>query len=133
MTDDVFERGLKIRKEVLGEEYVERSLKNADAFSMPFQELVTRCCWGETWGRAGLSRKQRSLNNLCITAAGHRMHEFKLHFGGALDNGCSLVELRETLLQIAVYAGIPAGVEVFRIAREVFEERGIDPGAELES
>ena len=86
---------------------------------------------GRKWAREGLSRKQRSLNNLCITAAANRMHEFKLHFGGALENGCSLLEIRETLLQIAIYAGMPAGVEVFRIAREVFEERGIDVEAEL--
>ena len=125
MPSEKYDTGLRIRKEVLGDEYVERSLNNADAFNRDFQELVTEYCWGAVWGREGLSKKQRSLNNLCMLSALNRPHEFKLHFRGALRNGCSLDELRETLLQIAIYCGIPAGIEAFRIAREVLKEEGI--------
>jgi 4-carboxymuconolactone decarboxylase len=126
MSAELFELGLEIRKEVLGKDYVEKALANADEFNHDFQRLVTEYCWGGTWGRGVLSKQQRSLNNLCMLAALNRAHEFKLHFRGALRNGCSLDELRETLLQIAVYCGIPAGVEAFRIAREVFAEEGVD-------
>lgn len=120
-----YETGLKIRKEVLGEEYVERALGAVDDFNRDFQEMVTEYCWGGTWGRGVLSKKQRSLNNLCILSALNRSHEFKSHVRGALTNGCSLDEIRETLIQIAVYCGIPAGVEAFRLAREVLDEQGI--------
>ena len=131
MSSEKYDVGLKIRKEVLGAEYVERSLNSADDFNRDFQEMVTEYCWGGIWGRGGLSKKQRSLNNLCMLSALNRPHEFKLHFRGALRNGCSLDELRETLLQIAVYCGIPAGIEAFRIAREVLKEEGVavDGGA----
>jgi 4-carboxymuconolactone decarboxylase len=123
MASELFDRGLAIRKEVLGEEYVARALEGVDDFNRDFQTLVTEYCWGGTWGREGLSRRQRSLNNLCILAALNRPHEFELHFRGALRNGCTREELRETLIQIAVYCGIPAGVEAFRIARRVLEDR----------
>ena len=125
-TDDRYTTGLKIRKEVLGKEYVETALNNADEFNHDFQNLVTEYCWGGTWGRGVLSKQQRSLNNLCMLAALGRSHEFKLHFRGALRNGVAHEELRETLLQIAVYCGIPAGIESFRIAREVFKEENIE-------
>ncbi len=129
MSEELYETGLRIRKEVLGEAYVERALASADDFNQEFQDLVTEYCWGATWGRGVLSKQQRSLNNLCMLSALNRPHEFKIHFRGALRNGCSLDELKETLIQIAVYCGIPAGVEAFRLAREVLNEEGIKVGA----
>jgi 4-carboxymuconolactone decarboxylase len=123
-----FARGLEARRRVLGDEYVTRAFENADAFNFGFQQFVTESCWGEVWGRSALSDRQRSLNNLCILAALNRGAEFKLHFRGALRNGCTLDELRDTLVQVAVYAGVPAGVEAFRLAREVLADEGVDPG-----
>ena len=128
MTSKRYEIGLKVRKEVLGEEYVERALAGADDFDRDFQHMVTEYCWGGTWGRGVLDRKQRSLNNLCMLSALNRGHEFKTHVRAALGNGCSLDEIRETLLQVAVYCGVPAGVEAFRLARAVFEEQGVEIG-----
>ncbi len=125
MASETYETGLKIRKEVLGEEYVSKALDNADSFNREFQNLVTEYCWGASWGGEALSRKQRSLNNLCMLSALNRGHEFKIHFRGALKNGCTLDEIRETLMQVAIYAGVPAGVEAFRLAREVINEDGI--------
>jgi 4-carboxymuconolactone decarboxylase len=125
MSDDLYDRGLQIRREVLGDAYVDRALQNVDGLNRDFQRLVTEFAWGAVWGREGLSRQQRSLNNLCLLAALNRPTEFELHLRGALHNGCSPVEIRETLLQIAVYAGMPAGVEAFRIARRVFAEEGV--------
>ena len=122
MPSEQFERGIEIRKEVLGEEYVDRAMANVDDFNRDFQALLNEYCWGGVWAREGLSRKQRSLNNLCMLAALGRSEEFALHFRGALRNGCTLEELRETLLQIAVYCGMPAAVESFRIARRVLAE-----------
>lgn len=124
-----FEVGMEARTRVLGEEYVTRALSTADSFNLEFQQLVTEYCWGEIWGRTVLTDKQRSLNNLCILAALNRPHEFKSHFRGAIRNGATLDELRDTLMQIAVYAGIPAGVEAFRLGREVLEAEGIVPEA----
>ena len=122
-----FEVGMEARTRVLGEEYVTRALSTADSFNLEFQQLVTEYCWGEIWGRTVLTDKQRSLNNLCILAALNRATEFKIHFKGAIWNGASLDELRDTLIQIAIYAGIPAGVEAFRLAREVLDAEGITP------
>lgn len=122
-----YDIGMSQRKKVLGAEYVEKSVGSADSFNKEFQRIVTEYCWGEAWGQPTLSDKQRSLNNLCMLAALGRSHEFELHFGGALNNGCTLDELKETLVQIAIYCGIPAGVESFRIARKVLKDRGIDP------
>ncbi len=121
-----FEAGIEARTRVLGQEYVDRAFGTADSFNFQFQQIVTEACWGEVWGRSTLSDRQRSLNNLCIIATLNRAHEFKIHFRGALRNGCTLDELRDTLVQIAVYAGIPAGVEAFRLAREVLAEEGIE-------
>jgi len=118
-----YQKGLEIRKEVLGAEHVERALASADEFNREFQDIVTEYCWGMVWGSEGLTRKQRSILNLGMLAALGRSHEFELHFRGALKNGCTLEELRDTLTQIAVYCGIPAGVEAFRIARRVLDER----------
>ena len=126
MASDQYETGLNIRKEVLGEEYVDAAMAKADDFNRDFQEMVTEYCWGGSWGRGVLSKQQRSMLNLGMLVALNRPHEFKLHFLGALTNGVSLKEIREVLIQIAIYCGIPAGVEAFRIAREVFKEEGID-------
>ena len=129
MDQERFEVGKAARGRVLGEEFVTRAFSTADSFNLEFQQMVTEYCWGEVWGRTVLSDKQRSLNNLCILAALNRSHEFKLHFKGAITNGATLDELRDTLIQIAVYAGIPAGVEAFRLGREVLEAEGIVPPA----
>jgi 4-carboxymuconolactone decarboxylase len=123
MSSEDFDRGLAIRREVLGAEYVDAAIKNVDDFNREFQKLVTEYCWGRIWGNKGLSRQQRSLNNLCMLAALNRAHEFELHFKGALRNGCSIEEIRETLMQITIYCGVPAGVEAFRIARKVLAEQ----------
>ncbi len=128
MSTERYEIGLKVRKEVLGEEYVERALAGADAFNSYFQEFVTEYCWGAAWGRGVLSKQQRSLLNLAMLSALNRPHEFKTHVRGALTNGCSLEEIRDTLLQVAVYCGVPAGAEAFRLAREVFEAEGVEIG-----
>jgi len=114
-----FEKGLAIRREVLGPEYVDAALARADDFSREFQELVTEYCWGAGWGGEALSRRDRSLLNLVMIGALNRSEEFKLHLRGALRNGCTLAEIKEALIQLAVYAGIPAGVEAFRNARQV--------------
>jgi 4-carboxymuconolactone decarboxylase len=122
MSRELFEKGLEIRKAVLGKEYVENSLKNADDFNLPMQELSTEYCWGWTWGREGLSRKQRSMINLAMISALNRPHELKLHVKGALVNGVTRDEIREILLQVAIYCGIPAGIDSFRIAKEALAE-----------
>jgi len=126
MASEQFDIGLAIRKEVLGEEYVDAALAKSDDFNRDFQHMVTEHCWGGTWGRGVLTKQQRSILNLGMLAALNRQHEFKLHLLGALTNGVILKEIREVLLQIAIYCGIPAGVEAFRIAREVFKAEGID-------
>jgi 4-carboxymuconolactone decarboxylase len=122
MTNEIFDRGLAIRKEVLGTEYVENAIRNADEFNMPMQELTTEYCWGYVWGREGLSRKTRSMLNLAMISALNRPHELKIHVKGALKNGVTKAEIREVLLQVAIYCGVPAGVDSFRIAREAFNE-----------
>jgi 4-carboxymuconolactone decarboxylase len=119
-----FDGGMKIRREVLGAEYVDRNMAAADEFSMAMQDLTTRYCWGDIWARPGLDRKQRSMINLAMIAALNRPHELKAHVKGALANGLSKDEIKEVLLQVAVYAGIPAGMDSFRLAREVFAEMG---------
>ena len=120
------DKGLKVRREVLGDEYVDRAMKSANDFNRNFQELVSEFCWGECWGDPTLDKKQRSLLNLGMIAALNRMHEWELHFRGAIRNGLTHNELRAILTQIAVYCGIPTGVECFRIARKVLDEK---PGA----
>ncbi len=122
--EELYRTGLAKRRQVIGEEYVDRALADATAFDQDWQRLLTEYCWGEVWGGTALSDRQRSLHNLCLLAALNRQHEFELHFRGALANGCTLDELRETLTQIAVYVGVPAGVEAFRIARRVLVESG---------
>jgi 4-carboxymuconolactone decarboxylase len=118
----LFDQGLAVRKDVLGAEYVENSIKNADDFNRPLQELVTEYCWGAIWTREGLPRKTRSMLNLAMLATLNRPHELELHIRGAERNGVTRDEIREVLLQVAIYAGVPAGVDSFRIARKVFAE-----------
>jgi 4-carboxymuconolactone decarboxylase len=122
MSKEVFDRGLEIRKSVLGPEYVEKSFASADDFNRPMQELVTEYCWGAIWGRDGLPKKTRSIINLAMISALNRPHELKMHVKGALKNGVTKEEIREVFLQVAIYCGVPAGVDSFRIAREAFAE-----------
>ncbi len=125
MDRELYEKGLGIRRDVLGAEYVDNAIATADDFSRPLQELVTRYCWGEIWGRPGLDRKTRSIINLAMISALNRPHEVKIHVRGAIRNGLTKQEIQEVLLQVAVYCGVPAGVDSFRSAREVFQEMGI--------
>lgn len=122
MDQQTFDRGLEIRKAVLGKEFVENAFKSADDFNRPLQELVTEYCWGAVWGRPQLDRKTRSLLNLAMISALNRPHELKMHVGGALKNGVTREEIREVFLQVAIYCGVPAGVDAFRVAREVFAQ-----------
>jgi len=110
---------------VLGSEYVDNAIKNADDFSRPLQEFVTEYCWGELWNRPGLDRKSRSMLNLAMLAALNRPHEIKLHIRGAINNGMTKDEIKEVFLQVGVYCGVPAAVDAFRSAREVFAEMKI--------
>jgi 4-carboxymuconolactone decarboxylase len=116
--------GMKIRREVLGADYVDRGMAAADDFMMAMQDLTTRYCWGDIWSRPGLSKKQRSIINLAMISALNRPHELKVHVKGALTNGVTKDEIKEILLQVAVYAGIPAGMDSFRVANETFKELG---------
>ena len=121
MTDSKFEAGLKVRSDVLGSEYVQKSINAATEFNKPLQELVTEYCWGSVWTRDGLDRKTRSMLNLAMLSVLNRPHELKLHTAGALRNGCTPEEIREVLLQVVIYAGVPCGVDAFRVAKEVIE------------
>ena len=122
MDNDRFELGLKIRKSVLGENYVNQSINNVDDFTQPLQELVTEYCWGTIWAREALSKAERSLINLSMIAALNRPHELKLHIKGALRNNVPKEKIREVLLQVAIYCGVPAAVDSFRIATEAIQE-----------
>jgi 4-carboxymuconolactone decarboxylase len=122
MSNDAYERGLTIRKEVVGADYVERSLAAADDFTRPLQELVTEYCWGEVWSRDGLPRSTRSLLNIAMLSVLNRPTELALHVRGALRNGCTAAEIREVLLQVAIYCGVPAALDATRVARAAIEE-----------
>lgn len=122
MDQSLFDKGLQTRREVLGAEYVDASIKNADDFTRPMQEMVTQYCWGDVWNRPGLDRKTRSLLNLAMLTALNRPHELKLHVRGALNNGVTRDEIREVFLQTAIYCGVPAAIDSFRNAKEVFKE-----------
>ena len=122
MNKELFDKGLEIRKSVLGKEFVENSIRNADDFNMPMQELATEYCWGYVWGRPGLDKRTRSFLNLGMIAALNRPHELKIHVQGALRNGLTRQEIMEVFLQVAIYCGVPAGVDSFRIAREAFAD-----------
>ncbi|WP_420390838.1 4-carboxymuconolactone decarboxylase [Marinobacter sp.] len=124
MSEERFERGLAKRRRVLGADYVDQSMRNADAFNQPLQELVTEYCWGNVWQRDGLSDRDRSMINLAMITALNRPHELRLHVRGAINNGMSVDEIREVLMQTAVYCGIPAAIDAFRQARDVLSEMG---------
>ena len=125
MDKETFEKGLKIRKEVLGAEFVENAFATADDFNRPLQELVTQYCWGDIWNRPGLDRRTRSFLNLAMITALNRPHELKLHVRGAINNGLTKNEIKEVFLQSAIYCGVPAAIDAFRTAREVFKDMGI--------
>ena len=125
MNKQQFEKGLAVRRAVVGDTYVDNALKNADDFSMPMQELVTEFCWGEVWTRPGLDRRSRSILNLGMIAALNRPEELATHVRGAITNGVTKDEIKECFLQVAVYVGMPAGLGCFKIARQVFKEMGI--------
>jgi 4-carboxymuconolactone decarboxylase len=125
VSSDPYEEGLRIRKAVLGEEYVNRALANVNSFDAPLQRLVTEYCWGKVWGRPGLDRKQRSFLNLAMIGVLNRPHELKAHIRGALANGATPAEICEVFLQVMIYAGVPAAVDSFRVAKEVFAELGV--------
>lgn len=125
MNPDLFDQGLKTRREVLGTDYVDAAIANADDFNRPLQEMVTQYAWGDVWNRPGLSRRDRSLLNLAMLTALNRPHELKLHVRGALTNGVSKDEIREVFLQTAIYCGVPAAIDSFRSAREVFKDLGV--------
>lgn len=125
MNEELFATGLTTRREVLGSEYVDASIKNADEFTIELQQLVTQYCWGDVWNRPGLDRKTRSFLNLAMLSALNRPHEIKLHIRGAINNGLTKDEIKEVFLQVAIYCGVPAAIDSFRSAKEVFKEMGI--------
>ena len=120
-----FAAGLKTRREVLGAEYVDKSMAAVDDFNQPFVELLNTYCWNDVWNRPGLPRQTRSMLNLAMLSALGRTHELKLHINGALNNGLTKEQIREVFMQVAIYCGVPAAVESFRCAKEVFKERGV--------
>jgi 4-carboxymuconolactone decarboxylase len=119
---ETYEAGLELRRSVLGAEHVQRSLENTSEFARPIQELVTEYCWGEVWTRPGLGKRERSLINLAMLTALNRGHELAVHVRGALTNGVTVEEIQEALLQTAIYVGVPAALESFRIAEQVIAE-----------
>lgn len=122
MDNALFERGLEKRKATLGPDYVERAMTNATEFSRDFQSFITEYCWGAAWGDPTLPAKTRSMVNVTMIAALNRMHEWELHFRGALRNGVTQEELRALITQITIYCGVPVGVECHRIANRVLAE-----------
>ncbi|MBL8304156.1 MAG: 4-carboxymuconolactone decarboxylase [Ideonella sp.] len=125
MNQDLYDQGLKTRREVLGAEYVDAAIANADDFNRPMQEMVTQYAWGDIWNRPGLDRRSRSLLNLAMLTALNRPHELKLHVRGAITNGLTKDEIKEVFLQAAIYCGMPAAIDAFRTAKEVFKEMGL--------
>lgn len=123
----LFDRGLEVRRDVLGADYVDASLKGASDFMMSFQHMLTEWCWGSVWARPGLNRKTRSLINLAMLTALNRPQELRLHVAGALNNGVSADEIKEVLLQAAVYCGIPAGLDAFKVANQTLQDRASRP------
>ena len=123
---DRFEKGLRLRKLVLGEAHVERSMAKTSKFMMPMQELTVESCWGTAWARDGLPRKTRSLLCIALLTALNRQHELGMHCAAALDNDCTVAEVQETLLHAATYCGVPAGLEAFRSAEAALKARGVD-------
>ena len=122
-----FDEGMKIRREVMSDFYVDRALEAATDFNMDLQDMVTRYCWNDVWGRPGLDRKTRSLLNIVMLTALNRNHELEAHVIGAVNNGCSTDEIKEALLQATAYCGFPAGIDAFRTAKAILEKNGILP------
>lgn len=125
INQELFDKGLATRREVLGTEYVDASINNATDFNIDMQELVTQYCWGDVWNRPGLERKTRSFLNLAMITALNRPHELKLHVRGAINNGLTKDEIKEVFLQASIYCGVPAAIDSFRVAAEVFKEMNI--------
>jgi len=119
---ELFEEGLELRRQVLGAEYVDRSVNASNDFMMAFQHITTEWCWGYAWGRDSLDLKTRSMLNLAMLTALNRAAEIKLHVRGAINNGVTVEEIREVLLHATVYCGIPAGLDAFKAANEVLSE-----------
>ncbi len=119
---DLFEKGFAIRREVLGADYVDKTIREADEISQAMQELITTFCWGTVWARPGLTRKSRSMINLAMLTALNRPHEIEIHILAALNNGLTKDEVREVFLQTAIYCGVPAAIDSFRIAKKIFAE-----------
>ena len=126
MSSSTYEKGLKLRKEVLGTAHVERSMANMDDFTKPLQEVVTEIGWGQFWTRPGLTRKERSLITLGVLTALGRPHELAVHTKGAINNGCTTDEIREALIHVGCYAGFPATIDAFRSAKKALEEMEAD-------
>lgn len=125
MSQSNYEKGKALRTEVLGAAHVERSLANVDEFTKPLQDLIMEYGWGAVWARPGLGRKERSLINLGVLTALNRQHELEIHIKGAVKNGCTKEEIREVLLHVGVYAGLPASIDAFRTAKKVIDELGL--------
>jgi 4-carboxymuconolactone decarboxylase len=124
MTDDPYGRGIEVRREVLGDEHVDAAMAGASALTADFQELITRYAWGEVWARPGLDRRTRSCITLTALVAGSHDHELALHLRAARRNGLSWDEIKEVLLQAAIYCGVPAANSAFAVAQQVQEEEG---------
>jgi len=122
MDKAMHDKGMSVRRAVLGDEYVDAAMKNVDDFNQPLQDVLNEYCWGAIWGREGLPRKTRSMLNLAMISILNRPHELRAHLRGALNNGVTRDEIREILMQVAIYGGMPAAVDSFRIAREFFAE-----------
>jgi len=120
--EELFDRGLAVRREVLGAEYVDKSMATVDDFNQPFAELLNTYCWNDVWNRPGLERKTRSMLNIAMLASLGREDEFKLHVRASKNTGVTRDEVKEILMQVAIYAGVPAANTAFRLAREVFEQ-----------
>lgn len=130
MTNAANDDGMRIRREVVGDEYVDNALAAAGEFGAPLQELITEYCWGAVWGREGLDRRTRSLINLAMLSALNRPHELRTHLRAALGTGCTREEIREVLLQVAAYCGAPAALDAFRIAQETLATRPAADGTQ---
>jgi 4-carboxymuconolactone decarboxylase len=125
MNNELFEKGLALRREVAGDRFVDEAFKNADDFTLPMQQLLTEYCWGAIWTRPDLDRRSRSILNLGMMAALNRPDELAAHVRVALTNGVTQAEIRECFLQVAVYAGMPAALSAFKVARKVFEDASV--------
>ena len=122
MDQETYDKGMKIRRAVLGDSYVDKATANVDDFTEDFQKIVTTYCWGEIWGREGLDRRTRSIINLAMISVLNRQHELAAHVRGAINNGLTKDEIKEILLQVGIYAGVPAMVDSFRIAKQALGE-----------